>query len=416
MDHFCYKSGRLFAENVAVSDIAKKFGTPSYIYSRATLERHWHAFDQAFSGRHHSVCYAVKANSNIAVLNILAKLGSGFDIVSAGELARVLAAGGRTDRTVFSGAGKTVAEIKYALEHNIRCFNVESIQELERINQIASEMSLIAAISIRVNPDIDPQTHSYISTGLQENKFGIAITDAEVVYAQAHSMTNLNVVGIDYHIGSQLTSISPFVDASKKILVLIDKLKKNGIHLNHLDIGGGLGINYKDEMPPTPAEYATTLRKLFHGINLEILLEPGRAIAGNAGILVTRVEYIKRIKERYIAIVDAAMNDLLRPALYQSWQEIQPVIKNRTAIREIYDVVGPICETSDFLGKNRLLNLKPCDLLAIRTAGAYGFAMSSNYNSRPRVAEVMVDNDRAYLIRARETMESLYANEQLLPV
>ena len=415
MDHFDYRSGHLFAENVAVDGISSKFGTPVYIYSRATLERHWHAFDKAFSGQDHSICYAVKANSNIAVLNILSKLGSDFDIVSAGELNRVIAAGGRADRTVFSGVGKTTAEIKYALKHNIRCFNVESIPELKRINNIASEMALMASISIRVNPDIDPQTHSYISTGLKENKFGIAITDAELVYSQANLMTNLNVIGIDCHIGSQLTSISPFVDALKKILVLIDKITENGIRLTHLNIGGGLGINYKDEIPPTPKEYATALRKLLDGRNLEILLEPGRAIAGNAGILVTRVEYTKQMAERRIAIVDAAMNDLLRPALYQSWQEIQPVIQDQTADIKKYDIVGPICETGDFLGKDRPLSLKSSDLLAIRSAGAYGFTMSSNYNSRPRAAEVMVDKDRTYLIRARETVQSLYVNERLLP-
>lgn len=415
MDYFDYRSGQLFAENVAVTDIAAKFGTPTYIYSRATLERHWQAFDQAFFGQAHLVCYAVKANSNIAVLNVLAKLGSGFDIVSAGELARVLAAGGQAERTVFSGVGKTVAEIRYALEQQIRCFNVESIPELERINQIAAEMDLIAPISIRVNPDVDAQTHPYISTGLKENKFGIAIEQAESVYAQAHAMTNLDVVGIDCHIGSQLTSVTPFVDALKRVLVLIDKLAENGIKLTHLDIGGGLGIIYKDETPPTPAEYAAALRELLDDRDLEVLLEPGRAIAGNAGILLTKVEYIKPTEDRKFAIVDAAMNDLLRPALYQSWQEIQTVVNDKTVQAENYDIVGPICETGDFLGKDRLLAINPGDLLAIRSAGAYGFTMSSNYNSRPRVAEVMVDGDQVHLVRARETVESLYAGEQLLP-
>lgn len=415
MDYFDYRSGQLFAEDVAVTDIAAKFGTPTYIYSRATLERHWQAFDQAFFGQAHLVCYAVKANSNIAVLNVLAKLGSGFDIVSAGELARVLAAGGQAERTVFSGVGKTVAEIRYALEQKIRCFNVESIPELERINQIAAERDLIAPISIRVNPDVDAQTHPYISTGLKENKFGIAIEQAESVYAQAHAMTNLDVVGIDCHIGSQLTSVTPFVDALKRVLVLIDKLAENGIKLTHLDIGGGLGIIYKDETPPTPAEYAAALRELLDDRDLEVLLEPGRAIAGNAGILLTKVEYIKPTEDRKFAIVDAAMNDLLRPALYQSWQEIQTVVNDKTVQAENYDIVGPICETGDFLGKDRLLAINPGDLLAIRSAGAYGFTMSSNYNSRPRVAEVMVDGDQVHLVRARETVESLYAGEQLLP-
>ena len=415
MDYFDYRSGQLFAEDVAVTDIAAEFGSPAYIYSRATLERHWQAFDQAFSGQAHSICYAVKANSNLAVLNVLAKLGSGFDIVSAGELARVLAAGGRADRTVFSGVGKTVAEIRFALEQKIRCFNVESVPELERINQVAAEMGLMAAISIRVNPDVDAQTHPYISTGLKENKFGIAIEQAESVYAQAQAMNNLDVVGIDCHIGSQLTTVTPFVDALKRVLVLIDKLAENGIVLSHLDIGGGLGINYKDETPPTPAEYAAALRELLIDRDLEILLEPGRAIAGNSGILVTKVEYIKPTEDRKFAIVDAAMNDLLRPALYQSWQEIQSVVQDETVQTEKYDIVGPICETGDFLGKDRSLAIKPGDLLAIRSAGAYGFTMSSNYNSRPRVAEIMVDGDQVHLVRERETVESLFAGEHLLP-
>jgi diaminopimelate decarboxylase len=415
MDYFDYRAGQLFAEDVAVSDIAKQFDTPAYIYSRATLERHWRAFDEAFSGQAHSVCYAVKANSNLAVLNVLAKLGSGFDIVSIGELARVLAAGGRADRTVFSGVGKTVAEIRHALELKIRCFNVESLPELERINKVARELGTKAPISIRVNPDVDAKTHPYISTGLKENKFGIAIEHAESVYAQAQKMTNLDIVGIDCHIGSQLTSVSPFVDALKRVLKLIDKLAEQGINLKHLDIGGGLGIQYNDETPPTPAEYATALRELLTDRDLEILLEPGRAIAGNAGILVTKVEYIKPTEDRQFAIVDAAMNDLLRPALYQSWQKIQPVIQDDTLQVENYDIVGPICETGDFLGKDRALAIKQDDLLAIRSAGAYGFTMSSNYNSRPRVAEFMVDGDQVHLVRERETVESLFAGEHLLP-
>ena len=415
MDYFDYRSGQLFAEDVAVSDVSEQFGTPAYIYSRATLERHWRAFDDAFSGQAHSVCYAVKANSNLAVLNVLAKLGSGFDIVSSGELARVLAAGGRADRTVFSGVGKTVAEIRHALELNIRCFNVESLAELERINSVAGELATKAPISIRVNPDVDAQTHPYISTGLKENKFGIAIEQAESVYAKAQQMINLEIVGIDCHIGSQLTSVSPFVDALKRVLTLIDKLAEQGINLKHLDIGGGLGIQYDDETPPSPTEYAVALRKLLVDRDLEILLEPGRAIAGNAGILVTKVEYIKPTEDRQFAIVDAAMNDLLRPALYQSWQKIQPVVQDETLQTENYDIVGPICETGDFLGKDRALAIKQGDLLAIRSAGAYGFTMSSNYNSRPRVAEVMVDGDQVYLVRERETVESLFAGEHLLP-
>lgn len=415
MDYFDYKSGELFAEDVAIADIAEQFGTPTYVYSRATLERHWKAFDDAFSGQAHCVCYAVKANSNLAVLNVLARLGSGFDIVSAGELARVLAAGGQASRVVFSGVGKTIAEIAYALKQGIRCFNVESIPELVRINDVASELDCRAAISIRVNPDVDAQTHPYISTGLKENKFGIAIEQAESVYLQAKALSHLDVVGIDCHIGSQLTSVAPFVDALKRVLTLIDKLAELGIKLTHLDIGGGLGITYQNEAPPSPAEYASALRELLVGRDLEILLEPGRAIAGNAGILVTKVEYIKPTEDKQFAIVDAAMNDLLRPALYQSWMDIQSVIPDQSIVPQSFDIVGPICETGDFLGKDRLLAIKPNDLLAIRSAGAYGFTMSSNYNSRPRAAEIMVDGDNIHVVRERETIESLYAGEQLLP-
>lgn len=415
MDYFHYKEGELAAENVAISTIVEKFGTPTYIYSRATLERHWHAFDTAFSGMAHLVCYAVKANSNLAVLNVLARLGSGFDIVSGGELARVLAAGGRADRCVFSGVGKTIAEIRTALQQGVRCFNVESIPELSRINDVAGELGLRAPISLRVNPDVDAQTHPYISTGLKENKFGIAIEHAEAVYQQAHAMAHLDVVGIDCHIGSQLTTVSPFVDALTRVLTLIDSLEEKGIHLSHLDIGGGLGITYQDETPPSPAEYSAALRALLEGRDLEILLEPGRAIAGNAGILVTKVEYLKPTEDRHFAIVDAAMNDLLRPALYQSWQEIQPVIESSEVEIQQYDIVGPICETGDFLGKNRSLAIEAGDLLAIRSAGAYGFTMSSNYNSRPRTAEIMVDDDTVHLVRERETIESLYAGEHVIP-
>ena len=416
MDYFHYQAGELFAEDVALSSIAEQFDTPCYVYSRATLERHWRAFHDAFSELPHCVCYAVKANSNIAVLNVLARLGSGFDIVSGGELKRVLAAGGMAERTVFSGVGKTVAEIKYALEQGVRCFNVESIPELERINDVAGELGKQAPISIRVNPDVDAQTHPYISTGLKENKFGIAVEQAEAVYIQAQKMSHIAVTGIDCHIGSQLTSVTPFVDALKRVLVLIDRLAESDIHLSHLDIGGGLGINYRDEVPPTPAEYAQALKALLVDRKLEILLEPGRAIAGNAGVLLTRVEYLKATKDRNFAIVDAAMNDLIRPALYQSWQEIQPVVNDETVSAQQYDIVGPVCETGDFLGKERLLAIKQGDLLAIRSAGAYGFTMSSNYNSRPRAAEVMVDGDQTHIIRARETLESLYAGEQVLPV
>jgi len=414
MDYFQYQAETLHAENVSATQITQQFGTPTYVYSRATLERHWKAFDEAFSSQAHLVCYAVKANSNLAVLNVLARLGSGFDIVSAGELARVIAAGGDTAKTVFSGVGKTREEIEYALNHNIRCFNVESIPELTRINDVAATLNKIAPVSIRVNPDVDAQTHPYISTGLKENKFGIAIEDARTVYQSAKQMSNLDVVGVDCHIGSQLTSVTPFVDALKRVLTLIDELAAEGITIKHLDIGGGLGIHYRDETPPTPAEYAQALQPLLQERDLEILLEPGRAIAGNAGILLTQVEFIKPTEAKQFAIVDAAMNDLLRPALYQSWQEIQPVALNSDAVAATYDIVGPICETGDFLGKARQLAIKQGDYLAIRSAGAYGFTMSSNYNSRPRAAEVMVDGDQLHLVRERETIESLYAGEHTL--
>lgn len=414
MDYFQYQAETLHAEDVSVTQITQQYGTPTYVYSRATLARHWKAFDEAFSNHAHLVCYAVKANSNLAVLNVLARLGSGFDIVSAGELARVIAAGGEAAKTVFSGVGKTRKEIEYALNENIRCFNVESIPELARINDVAAALNKTAAVSIRVNPDVDAQTHPYISTGLKENKFGIAIDDARAVYQSAKQMSNLNVVGVDCHIGSQLTSVSPFVDALKRVLTLIDELAEDGITIKHLDIGGGLGIHYRDETPPTPAEYAQALQPLLIDRDLEILLEPGRAIAGNAGILLTQVEFIKPTEAKQFAIVDAAMNDLLRPALYQSWQEIQPVALNSDAVVATYDIVGPICETGDFLGKDRTLAIKQGDFLAIRSAGAYGFTMSSNYNSRPRAAEVMVDGDQMHLVRERETIESLYVGEHIL--
>ena len=415
MDYFSYKENELFSEDAALSAVAAQFGTPCYVYSRATLERHWQAFDDAFSDLPHLVCYAVKANSNLAVLNVLARLGAGFDIVSAGELARVLAAGGLASRAVFSGVGKTVAEIKYALEQKVRCFNVESIPELERINDVAGSLGVRAPISIRVNPDVDAQTHPYISTGLKENKFGIAIELAEDVYLQAQAMPHLDIMGIDCHIGSQLTTVTPFVDALKRVLIVVDRLAEVGINLLHLDIGGGLGVTYNDEKPPTPAEYADALKPLLAGRDLEVLMEPGRAIAANAGVLLTKVEYLKETEDRDFAIVDAAMNDLLRPALYQSWQDIQPIIKDESTASKSYDIVGPVCETGDFLGKDRTLAIKQGDVLAIRSAGAYGFTMSSNYNSRPRVAEVMVDGEDVHLVRARESIESLYAGEQRLP-
>ena len=415
MDYFHYQSDELFAEGVALSDVAKEFGTPSYVYSRATVERHWLAFDEAFSSLPHCVCYAVKANSNIAILNVLARLGSGFDIVSGGELTRVLAAGGRADKIVFSGVGKTVTEINFALQEGIRCFNVESISELLRINKVASELNCKAPVSIRVNPDVDAQTHPYISTGLKENKFGIAIDEAEEAYLQAKEMTHINIIGVDCHIGSQLTTVEPFVDALQRILTLIDRLTELGIHLSHIDIGGGLGITYKEEVPPTPGEYAEALTGLLIDRKLEILMEPGRAIVGNAGVLLTRVEYLKATEDRQFAIVDAGMNDLLRPALYQSWQAIQSVKINQNIADQKYDIVGPVCETGDFLGKDRVLALQENDLLAVKSAGAYGFTMSSNYNSRPRAAEIMIDGENMHCIRERETLASLFVGEKVLP-
>lgn len=415
MDYFHYQSDELFAEGVALSDVAKEFGTPSYVYSRATVERHWLAFDEAFSSLPHCVCYAVKANSNIAILNVLARLGSGFDIVSGGELTRVLAAGGRADKIVFSGVGKTVTEINFALQEGIRCFNVESISELLRINKVASELNCKAPVSIRVNPDVDAETHPYISTGLKENKFGIAIDEAEEAYLQAKEMTHIDIIGVDCHIGSQLTSVEPFVDALQRVLTLIDRLTELGIHLSHLDIGGGLGITYKEEVPPTPGEYAKALTGLLIDRKLEVLMEPGRAIVGNAGVLLTRVEYLKATEDRQFAIVDAGMNDLLRPALYQSWQAIQSVKINQNIAEQKYDIVGPVCETGDFLGKDRVLALQENDLLAVKSAGAYGFTMSSNYNSRPRAAEIMIDGENMHCIRERETQASLFVGEKVLP-
>lgn len=414
MNHFDYHSGIMHAEQTSLAAIAEQYGTPIYVYSRAALETHWQAFDQAFESVPHLVCYAVKANSNLAVLNLLARLGSGFDIVSAGELARVLAAGGEAAKTVFSGVGKTEAEIDYALQQGIRCFNVESIPELTRINSVAEKAGINAPVSIRVNPDVDAQTHPYISTGLKENKFGIAIDEARAVYQSAMRLSHLDIVGVDCHIGSQLTSVSPFVDALQRVLALIDDLAADGINIEHLDIGGGLGIHYQDETPPTPAEYAAALMPLLQDRKLEVLLEPGRAIAGNAGVLLTKVEFIKPTEAKQFAIVDAAMNDLLRPALYQSWQAIEPVVQESGAAPAVYDIVGPICETGDFLGKDRELAISQGDILAIQSAGAYGFTMSSNYNSRPRAAEVMVDGKETHLVRERESVEALFAGEHIL--
>ena len=416
MDFFQYKNNQLMAENLPVKQLAEQFGTPLYVYSRATLERHWHAFNNAFGEHPHLVCFAVKSNPNIAILNIMAKLGSGFDIVSQGELERVLAAGGDAGKVVFSGVAKSRQEIARALEVNIRCFNVESEAELLRINQIAGEMGKIAPISLRVNPDVDAHTHPYISTGLKENKFGVSVEQAREVYKVAATLPNIKIVGMDCHIGSQLTELQPFLDAVDRLIVLMEQLKQDGIHLKHLDLGGGLGVTYTDETPPHPTDYAKALwEKLSAFSELEIIVEPGRAITANAGILVTKVEYLKSNESRNFAIVDAGMNDMIRPALYQAYMNILEIDRTLAREEKMYDVVGPICETSDFLGKQRKLAIAEGDYLAQRSAGAYGASMSSNYNSRPRTAEVMVDGDKAYLIRRREALNELWQLESLLP-
>ncbi|MFM2583648.1 diaminopimelate decarboxylase [Vibrio campbellii] len=416
MDYFNYQDdGQLWAEDVSLQALAEQHGTPLYVYSRATLERHWNAFDSAVGQHPHLVCYAVKANSNLGVLNALARLGSGFDIVSGGELERVIAAGGDAKKVVFSGVGKTPAEMKRALELGIKCFNVESEPELERLNKVAGELGVVAPISLRINPDVDAKTHPYISTGLRDNKFGIAFDRAPAVYKFAQSLPNLNVQGIDCHIGSQLTEIEPFIDATDRLLALIDDLKAQGINIRHLDVGGGLGVVYRDELPPQPSDYAKALLgRLENHQALELIFEPGRAIAANAGILLTRVEFLKHTEHKNFAIIDAAMNDLMRPALYQAWQDIVPVAP-REGEAQTYDLVGPICETGDFLGKDRALVLQEGDLLAVRSAGAYGFVMSSNYNTRTRAAEVMVDGNQSHLVRQREELTSLWQLEQILP-
>ena len=416
MDFFQYKNNLLMAEDVAVNEIAERFGTPLYIYSRATLERHWHAFDKAFGEHPHLICFAVKSNPNIAILQVMTQLGSGFDIVSQGELERVLAAGGDAAKIVFSGVAKSETEIARALEVGIRCFNVESIAELERINLVAGKLGKIAPISLRVNPDVDAHTHPYISTGLKENKFGISVDQAREVYRQASTLAHIKVTGMDCHIGSQLTELQPFLDATDRLIVLMEQLKQDGIELKHLDLGGGLGVPYTNEAPPHPADYAKALLdKLKQYGDLEIILEPGRAITANAGILVTKVEYLKSNETRHFAIVDTGMNDMIRPALYQAYMNI--IETDRTLIREsnVYDVVGPICETSDFLGKQRTLAIAQGDLIALRSAGAYGASMASNYNSRPRAAEVMVSGGETHLIRRREAFAELWQFERLLP-
>jgi len=415
MDYFNYHDGNLCAEDVPLADIAAQHGTPTYVYSRATLERHWRAFDSALAGRPHLICYAVKANSTLAILNLFARLGSGFDIVSGGELERVLKAGGEPGKIVFSGVGKTTAEMRRALDVGIRCFNVESEPELERLNEVAATLGKRAPVSLRVNPDVDAGTHPYISTGLKENKFGIDIAIAEAVYAHAATLPHLEIIGVDCHIGSQLTHVTPFVDALARVLALLDRLAARGINIQHLDLGGGLGIRYRDELPPEPRDYLAPILAALGDRDVEILLEPGRAIVGNAGVLLTRVEYLKHTEHKDFAVIDAAMNDLLRPALYGAWQAIIPVQPRLDKTPRVYDLVGPVCETGDFLGKDRELALEPGDLLAVRSAGAYGFSMSSNYNSRPRATEIMVDGEHVHVVRERETLEDLVRGERVLP-
>ena len=410
MQAFTYQQGELHAEDVALSSIAEQFGTPTYVYSRAHIEAQYRSYADALQGVEHLVCYAVKANSNIAVLNILARLGAGFDIVSIGELERVLAAGGLPERVVFSGVGKTREEMRRALEVGVHCFNVESVDELERLQEEAARLGVIAPVSLRVNPDVDAGTHPYISTGLKDNKFGIDINIAESVYLRAAVLSNIAIKGVDCHIGSQLTTL----DALDRVLVLVDRLAKHGITVQHLDLGGGLGVRYQDEQPPCAGEYMAAVRERVAGRDLALVFEPGRYIVANAGVLLTRVEYLKHTEHKDFAIVDAAMNDLLRPALYQAWMDVQPV-KPRAGMPRKYDVVGPVCETGDFLAKERDLTLAEGDLLTVSSAGAYGFVMSSNYNSRGRAAEVVVDGEHAYLVRRRESIEELFAHESLLP-
>jgi diaminopimelate decarboxylase len=414
MDAFNYRDGELLAEGVALSAIAERFGTPTYVYSRAHIEAQYRAYADALSGMPHLVCFAVKANSNLGVLNVLARLGAGFDIVSRGELERVLAAGGKADKVVFSGVGKTRDDMRRALEVGVHCFNVESTDELERLQVVAAEMGVRAPVSLRVNPDVDAGTHPYISTGLKENKFGIAIADAEDVYIRAAQLPNLEVIGVDCHIGSQLTTLEPFVDALDRLLALVDRLADCGILLNHIDLGGGLGVRYREEEPPLAGDYIQAVRERLGDRDLGLMFEPGRFIVANAGVLLTRVEYLKHTEHKDFAIVDAAMNDLIRPALYQAWMDVTAVQPRDSASRT-YDIVGPICETGDFLAKDRELALAEGDLLAVHSAGAYGFVMSSNYNTRGRTAEVLVDGDEAFEVRRRETVAELFAGESLLP-
>ena len=415
MDPFHTRDGQLYAEGVALTDIARQFGTPCYVYSRAAIDGQWHAFDQAFAEVPHLICYAVKANSSLAVLNILSRLGSGFDIVSVGELERVIRAGGDPGKVIFSGVGKRADEMQSALETGIRCFNVESVEELERLNDVAGEVGMRAPVSLRVNPDVDANTHPYIATGLNENKFGIAPDSARNLFRQAVTMPNIDIVGAGFHIGSQVTEMGPFLDAFRRLLMLVGELESDGIKIKQLDIGGGLGIRYRDEHAPTPADYGASFLTALEHRPYEILVEPGRAIVGNAGVLLTRIEYLKHTEHKNFVIVDAAMNDLVRPALYDAWHDIVPVVTDKTSPARRYDIVGPVCESADYLGKARELSVQSGDLLAVRSAGAYGFCMSSTYNSRPRAAEIIVDGEEAHLGRARQTLEDLMAGEFQLP-
>ena len=415
MEHFSYKDNNLLVEDASVASVAEKYGTPCFIYSKAALEQNYHAYEKAFEDQSHLICYAVKANSNLAVLNILSKLGAGFDIVSGGELDRVIAAGGDPKKVTFSGLGKTTQEIYKALDAGIHCFNIESEAELLRINEIAVNNSQVAPISIRVNPDVNAETHPYISTGLKENKFGISMEKAIQLYLHATEMKGICIKGLDFHIGSQLTSIRPILDALDRILTLNEQLISRDVIIEHINIGGGLGVTYEDEIPPTPNELILAVKEKLHGLDLKIVVEPGRSIAANAGILVTKVEYLKNHEEKNFAIIDGAMNDLIRPALYGAWQKIVPVKKAAGNESTAYDIVGPICESADALGKNRSLNINAGDLLAIKSAGAYGFVMSSNYNTRPRAPEIMINGSEVHLIRERETVSDLFQNEYLLP-
>ncbi len=414
MEFIQKKKGVLHVQDYPCDRLAEEFGTPLYVYSRDALESAWQCFADALESQPHLICYAVKANSNLAVLDVLARMGSGFDIVSGGELRRVLAAGGSPDKIVFSGVGKTTAELTEALEIGIRCFNVESEAELDRLAEVAAALGVVAPVSLRVNPDVDAQTHPYISTGLKENKFGVNMRDARAIYQRAAKMPSLNVQGMDCHIGSQLTSIDPYKDALKILIELVDQLAEDGIELSHLDVGGGQGINYEGETPLKIDDWASCVIDAIGDRNLEIMVEPGRFIAGPAGVLLTKVEYLKSNEDKHFAVVDAAMNDLIRPALYSAWQAIVEVQDNSSSPKE-YDVVGPVCESADFLGKERSLSIEQGDLLAVMSAGAYGFVMSSNYNTRARAAEVMISGDEAYVVREREEIDALFASESLLP-